>query len=248
MAVLAFAALSGPGCWALVPLFALRAVLDRSPGRALQCGLLLAGILIQFLFFADLGRDRTLRIEPALLGALVYSKHVLTPFLGPELAAERIARIAAAFKAGTHSLRPLAVVVVLFATAMVLFAREPRRPPFWFFLAAAVLAGAAYGGALHDKTDLIHPWSGARYAFAPQVLIGLALLSWTAVYHGRLRIVGGALVTWLLVIGAYNYAVPTSALFTTGPHWPAEVARWRNDPAYRPEIWPPGWYVTLSAK
>jgi hypothetical protein len=245
--VLLLAALSGPGCWALLPLYALRAAIDRSYPRALQALFLVAGAAAQVLFFSSLGQ-RDLGASPSVIGAIVMAKHLLIPFLGVKLAALPISQLAERFRDGNGPLWPLLLVGIVFATAVCVFAARVREPPFWFLLAAAMLAGAGYIGSVDRKLDLIHYLTGSRYAFAPQVLIGLALLSWTVLHPGRLRILSGGLVGWIILLGAYNYSVPTSPIFTSGPNWQTEVRLWEADSAHRLQIWPAGWSIALSAK
>lgn len=245
--LLLLAALSGPASWVLVPLFALRAALERSKARALQSLVLLAGAIIQIAFFTSLG-ERDIGMSPSVIGAIVLAKHILVPFLGHHLAEAPIADLSHSFQTGSGPLWPLALVVLIFAIAVIAAARRPSQSPLWFLLASAVLAGTGYLGAIDRKLDLIHAWSGGRHAFAPQVLIGLALLSWTAIHRGHLRVLSGVALAWIVAVGAYNYFVPPSPIFVTGPDWREEVAHWRRDPSWPLHIWPGGWTIGLSAR
>jgi len=245
--LLLLAALSGPAPWVLVPLYALRAALDRSRPRALQGLALLAGATIQLVFFSSLG-ERDPGMSPSLFGAIVMAKHVLVPLLGHKLAVAPIAALLSEFQAGHGPLWPLLLVVILFSTVVTIAAFRPRAPSLWLLLASAALAGVGYLGAIDPKISLLHTFAGGRHAFAPQMLIGLALLSWTVVHAGRLRVMSGFVLGWIVLVGGYNYVVPTSTIFTTGPNWRLEVAHWRNDPERPLQIWPTGWSMRLSVK
>ena len=63
--LLILAPLCGPGAIALTPLFLLRAVLDRTLGRAFQFGALVLGSAVQMLFFFKLGTDRGYTLDRA---------------------------------------------------------------------------------------------------------------------------------------------------------------------------------------
>jgi len=244
--LLLLASLSGPGCWALVPLYTLRAAIERSPRRALQGLVLFVGVLIQLLFFSTLA-ERDLETSPGLIGAIVLAKHVLLPLLGHQLAAAPISELAAEV-AGQRPLWPLILVASLFATALAISALQPKQAPLWLLLSSATLACAGYIGGVGPKIQLIDAVGAARHAFAPQVLIGLALLSWSVLNPKRLRIYSSVLLGWIVLLGGLNYIVPSSRDFVTGPAWRAEVARWRIDPAYRLQIWPSPWSVALPAR
>jgi hypothetical protein len=245
--LLLFAALSGPACWSLVPLFALRAVLERSKARALQGLVLLAGAVFQIAFFTSLG-ERDIGTSASVIGAIVLAKHILVPFLGHILAEAPIVELSHSFQTGSGPLWPLALVALIFAIAVIAAARRRSQSPLWFLLASAVLAGTGYLGAIDYKLDLISVWGGGRHAFAPQVLIGFALLSWTVIHAGHLRMLSGVILAWIVAVGAYNYFVPTSSIFMTGPDWREEVKHWQRDPSWPLQIWPGGWTIQLSPR
>ena len=245
--VILLAALSGPAAWSLIPLYALRAVLDRSKPRALQGLMLLLGAMIQIAFFAGLG-SRDSSASPSVLGAIVLAKHVLTPLLGHRLASAPVADLRHQFESGSGPLWPLALVVILFAIAFVAAASRPTKAPLWLLVASLMLAATAYLGSLGQKIDLISVVGGGRYAFAPQVLIGLALLSWTVIYPGRLRVLSGLILVWIVGVGGWNYFVPTFPDAMAGPVWRDEVEDWQSDPRRPLQIWPTGWTMRLSAR
>jgi hypothetical protein len=245
--LLLLAALSGPYSWFLLPLYALRAAIDRSKLRALQGLTLMLGVMIQLIFFSTL-EQREIGASPSLIGAIVMAKHLLLPFLG-KLALLPVPILRILFESGQGPLWPLIVVLSMYLLMVSLAAARPNEPPLWFLLAAAMVAGAGYLGGIDRKVDLINATAGGgRHSFTPQVLIGLALLSWTVIHSGRLRIVSAVLVAWILLLGAYNYFVPSWQSAMTGPNWRQEVALWRSDPNHRLQIWPAGWSTALAPK
>jgi hypothetical protein len=245
--LLLLAALSGPASWSLIPLYALRAALDRSKPRALQGLMLLLGAIIQIAFFAGLGsRDST--ASPSMLGAIVLAKHVLTPLLGHRLASDPIADLSHQFESGSGPLWPMALVVTLFLIAFVAAASRPTKAPLWLLVASVMLAATSYLGSLGRKIDLISVASGGRYQFAPQVLIGLALLSWTVIHPGRLRVLSGLILAWIVGVGVWNYFVPTFPGAMAGPVWREQVGLWQSYPHRPLQIWPTGWTMRLSVR
>ena len=87
-----------------------------------------------------------------------------------------------------------------------------------------------------------------RYAFAPQVLLALALLSWSVIHPGTARIWARGAVAWLLIVGLSEYFPTKDWPVQGGPPWPGEVQKWQQDTNYVLQIWPPGWSMTLRSK
>ena len=79
--VLVLASLSAPMSWVLLPLFILRALLERSQRRTLQCIIMLAGVALQLALFHTQIPGRHLGLPASLFGAIVLCKHVVIPFL-----------------------------------------------------------------------------------------------------------------------------------------------------------------------
>ena len=246
--VLLLAALTAPGCWVLTVLFAVRAILERSKERALQGLVLFAGVLLQLaLFYSDFGR--AMSITPSVLGAVVFTKHVLLPFLGVSRADEIISGLAAQYTEQGGPIWSLGLSVGLFIGLAGLAFRYLRQPPIWFILAAAIIAASGYVGAFDpDKSRLISVWNGARYAVAPQILFGLALLSWSRLLKDWTRYPAGILTVWLLVIDLMGHFHKPLSAYYNGPAWRDEVAQWRLDPNHTLQLWPPAWTVKLPPR
>ncbi len=247
-AILALAGLSSPASWVLAPLFALRALVERSWPRALQAAVLSCCVLIELGFFFSQIDKRTIGAPLTLVGGIIFFKNVMVPFLGRGVSKLLSPEFRSHFTAAGGPLWPLFSVIVLFSGAAAAMLRHPRQSPLWFLLAGSAIAVASYSGTLGDKVAMLNTVTNDRYVFAPQVLLALALLSWSTLAQGWLRRAGFALVVWMLALGLRAYLVPGSPISTTGPNWRDEVAQWQRDPARPLNIWPTGWTMVLPPK
>ena len=245
LGLLALAALSGPGCWMLAPLFAARAALDRSRPRLLQAAVLSAGVLIQMLFFYTRHPDRAYAIHPLLFMELAFDKHVLLAFAGPDQAFPIAARMYYAAMAGHIMLLPVIGMAIIAVASIAALIGHWRSEAFWLLAAAAVLVGVSYIGALGNFAVMFLVGNGNRYTYGPQVLIGLALLAMAATRRGAVGIAGTIGAAWLLAIGAIYFYVPSSPIYAAGPSWRTELRLHRRNPAHIIAGWPPGWQVLL---
>jgi hypothetical protein len=244
--LLGLAGFAAPASWFLVPLFALRAILDRSSARTIQCVVFFAGLAIALAFFFSLRSDRGAGFDLRLLGAIIFTKFVAGPLSGPIGVKPLSDRLFADFTSGIEPLWPLATMIVIAAAAMMVVLRHPKRPPLWFMLAGATIGLASCATAFGGLHNFLRPGWGGRYILAPQVLLALAVLSLSATDTGRVRLVATALVVWLLLIDA-RYFFVTPEAFAQGPNWRAEVAAWQRDPSHRLLTWPAGWSVAVPS-
>jgi len=253
-ATIALASLNGPGVAFLTPVFALRAVLDRSGPRAGQAMLISAGTLVQLAIHFSAPRGiREIGIDPAVLIAIIYAKHVLLPVAGEDWTDSLTAPLPAMVSGGRWPIMATLAVSVAFGWLVVAAWRADRRHAAWLVASGMVIMPLSYAGALGVKSDLIYPaFVGARYAFAPVVLLNLALLGVAASPaispSGRLsRALAGLCVIAAIVAGSSTY-FRYPAMTSTGPDWRNEVALWRRDPSHKLLIWPFGWDMRLSYK
>lgn len=243
LGVLCIAPLSSPASWVLVPLFGLRSVIDRSWPRAVQTLVLLAGVTAQLALFFTSIDGRVIGMPPSLFGAIVLTKNIFAPLLYAPGWSIPIGFLATQFSTSGGPIWCLVIVVVLFAAAIIKAVLLPEKSPLWFLVSGATIATASYVGAIGDKLGMLAMIGGAdRYAFAPQVLFALAVLSWCVVEQGPVRIWARGAVAWLLIVGLAEF--PTKG-WQAGPPWPAEVQKWQQNPSYSLQIWPTGWDMTL---
>ena len=141
---------------------------------------------------------------------------------------------------------PLLAVVLIFAVAIYAALLHFREAPIFVLLSGAAIAASGYIGAIGPKAELLQAVNGGRYAFVPQVLLGLALLSWGIIHQRPARLLAQIAVVWLIVVGLSDYVPPRKWIIQTGPQWAVEVQKWHRDPNYRLQIWPAGWSMTLT--
>jgi hypothetical protein len=248
-AVLLLAPLSGPGGAMLLPLFMLRAWLDRSPPRLVQALLLLPGALVQLaLVVTHPEPARGIGLNLPVVLAAIAGKHLLLPLLGPRTAMWLTRDLPAAFAAGHGAvLLEIAPVAAFGALGAVVWQRGNNAETRWLFGAAMVIMTVSYLAALTPRGpfELLIVGFGARYYVAPTVLIGLSVLGVALTGPGTARICAGAVVAWLLVVGLANYPHVDRAM-ARGPQWRDEVAAWRADPAHPIALWPTGWTMQLT--
>lgn len=242
--LLALAALSGPGSWLLLPLFAIRAALERSRPRIVQALVLGAAVAMQLVFFYSHEPDRSYAIHPVLFLDLAFDKHVVLPFLGWHRGAPLMLSIEAHAVSGHPLLWPAVACFCLAAIATVLLAMRPHDAAFWLFTAAVVTVAVSYAGALGAFVALFRLGSAGRYCYTPQVLLSLAMLACAATRPSPLRWAAGLATVWLLIMGVRYYVVP-DPLYAVGPAWRNELALHRQDRQHLIRSWPDGWHVFL---
>ena len=248
LAILALTPLCGPGGIVLVPLFLLRAALDRSRARLGQGLVLAAGSAVQVLLFFEPFASREFRLDPVTLVCVVAVRHVVEPLFGLKVA----------YRAGHAIRRDLALhhlpvgamllAVAVFVPVGVAALRVKRAGASrWLLAAAGCTACVAYYGAIGGATVLIGAQSAERYVFVPQALLALAILAFAATAPRRVARVAGVLVVWLLVAGAATF-VATLPDTRNGPAWSDEVRAWQHDPSRALRLWPDGWTVRLAPR
>ena len=243
-AVLVLAPLCGPLAGALVPLFLLRAALDRSRPRLVQAILLGAGITVQVLLFMSHKEGRSYGIGPILLLCVVYLRQIVSVLIGVQGAHDVAGALRAQIEARAFPWQP--VLVTLGSTALLLLALLRRRQAafLWLFAAACLLGWLGYVGAIGGGRLFLIIGFGERYIFLPEVLTALVILGLATGPRSPDRWIAGALTAWLIMVGFSDLSTPTG--MRSGPDWQSEVAAWQLDHAHRIMIWPTGWFMKLK--
>ena len=238
LAPLALAPLCGPGAFAVVPLFFLRALSERSVGRAVQGAAMALAAVVQVVGFFTAAPGRSNALHPALFLCMLTVRHLATPLLGmahadtvahaigAELAARQFPLVA--------TLLPLLVFGALGAAAI---AAGRRQPALWLFAASGTVSLLSAYGAIGAGADLIGAYYGERYMFVPQVLLSLGVLALAATLAGPVAAFFRLAALWLLVIGASGYFFPWPFI-ADGPDWRGQVAAWHRDPSRALRVWP----------
>ncbi|QTL03295.1 hypothetical protein J5J86_21540 [Aquabacter sp. L1I39] len=248
LAFLLLAGATGPVSVALAPLFALKALRSRTGQdmreAALLCALALVQAVLMIRVLAEGERGGGLSVL-AMLSAIGV-KNLALPWLG-----DAAGEVGAVLLAGSRLAKALAAAG-LAAFAALLAVTVLRTPASrWLAAAALLVALVSYAGALgKDPWILLIPAAAGRYAYAPNALMGLALIAAMAGMAERrrawrpLRPVAGVLALWMLACGFFQYW--NVEPFFSGPSWRAEVTAWRADPAReRLALWPPPWFLPL---
>ncbi len=248
LVLLLLAPLAGPGSIALLPLFLIRAYVDKSRARFVQAAQLGIGSAIQLLFFFHSETLRTYALSPSMLLSIVTVRHIVIPFLGTTYSGPICAAVRAQLVAGQAPLwATLSSLIVFLIGAAVAIKRS--RSAFWFCCASGLVATATYFGALRGPITLLDSVKAAgRYIFVPQALIGLFALGLAVTSKKWISTVSWVVVAWLLTVGAWEYWHPWDFV-SDGPSWRQEVTLWQADPRHDLRIWPVTerpWTVTLD--
>lgn len=246
-ALLLFAGpLCSPVTVALAPLFLLRAAWNQDRARLIQAAAILAGALIQVAVFYRPLAARDHQISPSILVAVLAARHLALPLLGEQLAGVITIDLRQSLLAMQRPI--LAFVAVAVAAGGLTTAMLLRRSATvaWMLAAAAALSALSYYGALGDRLGLVSIDGSMRYAFAPTMLVSLAVLAVAATATDRLSAIAWLFAVWLLACGVMQTLLPHQPIFANGPRWRDQVALWRSDHARALAEWPSGWDVRLG--
>lgn len=251
--ILLLAPLCGPGAILLLPLFVLRALVDRDMARAVQGAILAAGSAIQLLLFYAPSAARGLPLDPTLLAAGMFVRLVVQPVFGPLAAVIVGGQSFKADAAGNIIILPLlGITAVLCFAMLVRWSLQRRDGAIWAVAAGLLVAILSLGlGAAGQSNDAhrfaLMPLAGPRYNYIPVVLLALA----TLILANRSGACGprfaNMLVILYLAIGALFFRIALPA-YSDGVSWPSEVAQWRADPTYQLRAWPLSVKADLSGR
>jgi hypothetical protein len=236
--------LSGPAAAAVLPLFALRAAVERSWARAVQACILGIGVAAQLTFFYSAVPGRSYSIEPLLLLSVVFARHVVVPLLGRSGASDFVANLHDTAAGGHVSLWPPLIAVGVFGLFVVALLLRRRMDLIWLFAAGCCVMVLTYFGSLGTLVDLISVNGGGRYYYVPQAILALVVLGLAATGHDIVAKLSWIVTIWLVVVGAGGYFW-TSDYIAHGPDWRSEVKAWHKDPNHALNIWPRGWVMQL---
>lgn len=246
-ALLVLAPLCGPGAIAILPLFALRALIDRDIRRAEQFALFAAGSAIQLLLFFSANPMRGDPRGPVTVAATMLVRLFALPTLGIDKADYVGDALYRSDAAGGAGLWWAAGAACLLIGALVIAASRRRDAAIWLMFSTLLIAAATFGFGMVivRRFDLFDVGAGERYNFLPMALIGLTLIVLATRADAPGRTACGAVCALMLVIGAVHYPRPLPA-FRDGPSWAAEVAAWRLDHRHPLAVWPQPWAADLS--
>jgi hypothetical protein len=243
-AFLLMAGLTGPVSVMVFPLFLWRAWREKSRVLAIEAGILGGCALLQAVCVIVGLRtgSRTGHFDPLFALASAALNSLVLPWTDPVIAAD----FAASLRGGIIG-RGVAILAVLSAGALFVSLTVRHRDGRWLIAAAAIYALLSWSAATGTSWQEFAPFTAGRYSFAPNVLIGLALVvvSWREPLVWR-RTAALSLLAISLRNGVVDYLVRNYS----GPDWQSEVREWRRDPEKTSvAIWPdPAWRLTLPVK
>lgn len=241
------APLCGPGAIVLLPLFALRSLLDRDVWRVPQTISLGAGAALQLLLFYGPSPIRANVVDPATTAAAMFVRLITLPFMGANAAYRTAALIYASKVSGGAIWWLFAAATCVIFAIIALKAVQRRDSAIWLLLSGLGTGAASisFGMVTTKAIDTFSVYGSERYNFLPDVLIGLALVALGTRSPFRQSPVYAALCAIMLFVGALSYSQPLKQ-FAGGPSWPAEVRQWRADHRHSLAVWPPPWTADLS--
>ncbi len=245
LTLLLLAPLCGPGAIALLPLFLVRAALDRDVGRIWQTLALSTGSALQLGLFFHAEHSRGYSLDPIVLLDIFTVRHLYLPFLGIAHTDIAARLIEARRQSGHVPLKATLLPILVFGPFLALTLRHrDRHPAFWLLAGGGIIACASYFGAIGGAEGLIHARAGGRYIFVPQALFSLSILALAATAPRSVALGAWAAVLWLLILGGIEYVHPWTFI-ADGPPWRHQIALWQADPSYQPHVWPYSW-ATIS--
>lgn len=246
--MLLFAApLCGPGAIVLLPLFGLRALLDRDRHRLAQLGALAAGAAVQLLFFYSPSPIRAPSRGLGTVAGAMFVRMIALPFLGTEEAYKAAALIYDSQQSGGHSFWLFAAAVLIAFAALFVIAVKRRDSAVWLLLSALSIGSVsmAFGIVTTKAIDPFSVLGSERYNFLPDILIGLTLVALATRRPFREQPLYAVVCGMLIMTGALHYSKPLKD-FAEGPSWPAQVRAWRADHRHPLAVWPGRWAADLS--
>ncbi len=168
LAALFLGPLCGPSAAALLPLFLLRALWDRSLGRLAQAAALGAGTALQVGLFYTHDAGRSYGIGPVVLLCVIYIKQVVVPLAGRQFADKASQAVQDQLAEGMVPWLPVLATLGAFAATVAALLRRWLQAPAWLFLGACVTGLIAYYGAIDGGTHLMIIGNEGAIPFFPK--------------------------------------------------------------------------------
>ncbi len=257
LALLAVAGLSGVASLLLAPLFALRALLERSRSRAVQAAVLAACLVLQLSLLAsapEAGERHSLASAATLAGIatsrqwLQLALYPLDLFGGFDRVALATQVLRAVHSPGLPSIAVLALAAACYAGLASYLRHSTSRAGSWWIASALSLLLGSLAATRDETASLIHPIFASRYFYAPNALLLFALAEGVRCARGAgAQRIGAAVLGWFLLCGALDYLRQDSFFFGRSD-WYAQVRAWQQDPSRSLEHAPTGWKIMLAPK
>jgi len=245
---LLLAPLCGPGAIVILPLFALRALIDRDANRLAQTSVLAVGSAVQMLLFYSPSPVRGHLLDPASLINVLFVRLAALPFTSAPLA-NLLGRIAYAFylKGGIGWCLMTALSVAYFGWLARTTLRGGIDAAFWLIFSGMLIAAVSFdAGMLQiDPSQWFSVGAAERYDFVPLSLLSTGFIALAMRGDKRYRRTCLDLIGLTIISGAMTFfsSVPD---MRSGPKWQTEVKLWHANHDHLLATWPRKWLVDLS--
>ena len=244
-ALLFLAPLSGPGGVVMAPLFILRAAVDRSRARVVECMVINVASAVQLLLFFHKFQDRTYSVNFYDYALVFLTRYAMTPLMGFKPFIIKFANVIQEMEKGGRT--PYLLVILAFCviglcvgTLIYQTVRNKQaEEAAWLALAGGMHALVSMYGALGGAITVIVPSYSQRYVFVGQSLFALSIACLAVTATPSVRKTCRYLVSIMLVVGMYHFITPFMKNMLHGPSWKAEVAHWEKDHDAPLHVWPP---------
>jgi len=244
--------LSSPVAAVLLPLYAWRAWRTGTRSAFEQAAVVALCLLVQAwcLWSAvQTGEplpDRAKGLDLGVFAAVAWMRTLVVPMLGADAARRFVWLLTRTGGIGALS----GIILLALEAALLAWLARGLAPGTRVFLLGGYLLVTTFSllASIGTKALMLNnATSSSRYVYAPGVLVLFMLLGCVRPGAGRLRALACALLlAWGLGHGLAGYR---SSLRWRAwwPLWHEQVQTWQRDPRRVLMIWPPPWYVRLTA-
>lgn len=247
---LALAPLCGPGAIVLLPLFALRAVVDKDWNRVVQTIVLGAASALQLLVFYESSPLRGHLLDPATLANILFVRLAALPYFSAPVAKIYGFKVYNQMLEGGLIWWAMTAVAFAYFVSILALASRPKASgsAFWLITSGLAIGAVSFGAGMLPVNPMhwFNMGASQRYNFLPLTLLGFGLV---ALIHCTDKLVRATLVALSVLTvasGALTYATPIMDV-RIGPDWRTQVAVWRREPRYLLAGWPTQWPIDLSS-
>lgn len=244
---LLLAVFSGPASCFLMPLFVLRALMQRERRAVIFAAIVCFGFCVQAaIYLADVMPQRGGRLDLPELLSVISLHTIILQFSGFDIAQHFAGALSRVHALHQPLLAAPILLLLFYGIVGLAILRVGNMVLARLFVASLVITFFSFYEALNGTfAGFMNVVSGQRYAFIPVAANALLVIGLSCASRGISRKLFTALSLVLLVVGLTNYRSGL-AMFNAGPTWQGEVSAWQHDPAHRLAIWPTGWVMNLA--
>lgn len=247
---LGLAGLSGLMNIILLPLYAIRFLMDKNKLRFEELLMLLISCSIQYFFFYEKITSRFHSIRISDFSNIFFIRELYIPFLGlNHYTIIYIDYLRNNMLNAYTSILPMIIVIFFGVSVLYIFYKQPKTQQASFlFFAALLLFIISIIGSIGNRSDFLIPLINQRYLFISQSLLCVTLVYITYHLSFSKQKIGKIIICWLILIGGVNYFTYPN-FFIQAPNnylpWQQQVKLWRQNSNYNFQIWPHWDHMTL---